>query len=158
MTPTERAEYNSILHRKAVDRLYRIANGEPLEIDELEELSMLIVRADPSDSNHYPFWVAEVGKIETDRNNANYRRVQVCWFTPIKRGKEELTTVQYLNSKFSAECSTRTDRRDKQAGHRAIKRVADWIDLESIVVVFSHLNAGGRIPAKVKNKMMEDSI
>ena len=158
MTPTERAEYNSILHRKAVDRLYRIANGEPLEIDELEELSMLIVRADPNDSNHYPFWVAEVGKIETDRNNANYRRVQVCWFTPIKRGKEELTTVQYLNSKFSAECSTRTDRRDKQAGHRAIKRVADWIDLESIVVVFSHLNAGGRIPAKVKNKMMEDSI
>ena len=36
--------------------------------------------------------------------------------------------------------------------------MADWIDLESIVVVFSHLNAGGRIPAKVKNKMMEDSI
>ena len=43
------------LHRQAVDKLFRITNGEPLEMDELEKLSMLIVRADPNDSKHYPF-------------------------------------------------------------------------------------------------------
>ena len=158
MSPEERAEYDSILHRKAVDKLHRITNGEPLEMDELEELSMLIVRADPEDSNHYPFWVAEVGKIDKDRNSPTYNMVQVCWFTPIKRGKNELTNVQYLNSKFSAECSTRTDRRDKQSGHKAVKRVADWIDLDTIVVVFSHLLAGGKIPKRVQQKMLEDAI
>ena len=82
-------------------------------MDKLEELSILIVHADPADSNHYSFNVAEVGEIETDRTKENYKQVQVCWFTPIKLGKGELTTVQYLNAKFSAECSTRTDRRDK---------------------------------------------
>ena len=45
-------------------------------MDELEELSMLIVRADPEDSNHYPFWVAEVGKIDKDRNSPTYNKVQ----------------------------------------------------------------------------------
>ena len=73
------------------------------------------------------------------------------WVHEVAKG--DSTTVQYLNAKFSAECSTRTDRRDKQAQHKAIKRVADWIDLESIVVVFSHLNAG-RIPPKVKNDII----
>ena len=158
MSPEERADYNSILHRKAVDKLYRITNGEPLEMDELEELSMLIVRADPEDSNHYPFWVAEVGKIDKDRNSVNYNRLQVCWFTPIKRGNNDLTSVQYLNAKFSAECSTKTDRRDKQSAHKSVKRVVDWIDLDSIVVVFSHLNSGGKLPAKVKQKMLEDEV
>ena len=62
MSEQERTEYDSILHRQAVDKLFRITNGERLEMDELEELSMLIARADPNDSNHYPFWVAEVGK------------------------------------------------------------------------------------------------
>ena len=69
MSVEERAEYDTILHRKAVDKLHRITNGELLEIDviELEELSMLIVRADPEDSNQYPFWVPEVGKNDNDR-------------------------------------------------------------------------------------------
>ena len=108
------------------------------------ELSMLIVRADPNDSNHYPFWVAEVGKLDKDTDSPMYNRVQVCWFTPIKRGNNQLTTVQYLNVKFSPECSTKADKRHKQSAHNAIKRVVDWIDLDSIVVVFSHLNSGGR--------------
>ena len=63
-----------------------------------------------------------------------------------------------MNSKFCAECSTRTDRRDKQSGHKAVKRVADWIDLDTIVVVFSHLLAGGKIPKRVQQKMLEDAI
>ena len=58
----------------------------------------------------------------------------------------------------SLQNAARAERRDKQAAHRSMKRVADWIDLESIVVVFSHLNTGGRLPAKVKQKMMEDTI
>ena len=61
----------------------------------------------------------------------------MCWYTQIKRGKSDLTNVQYLNAKFSAECSTRLDTRDKQSGHKAVKRVADWIDLDTIVVAFS---------------------
>ena len=104
---------------------------------------MLIVRADPNDSNHYPFCVAEVGKLDKDTDSPMYNRVQVCWFTPIKRGNNQLTTVQYLNGKFSPECSLKADKRDKQSAHKAIKRVVDWIDLDSIVVVFSHLNSGG---------------
>ena len=158
MSPEERTEYDSILHRKAVDKLYRITNGEPLEMDELEELSMLIVRADPEHSNHYPFWVAEVGKIDKDRNSPNFNMVQVCWYAPIRRGKNEFTNVQYLNAKFSAECSTRMDTRDKQSGHKAVKRVADWIDLDTIVVVFSHLLTGGKIPKRVQQKMLEDPV
>ena len=62
MSPEERNDYNQIMRRKAVDKLYRITNDEPLELDELEELCMLIVRADPDDSNKFPLWVAEVGK------------------------------------------------------------------------------------------------
>ena len=158
MSEQERTEYDSILHRQAVDKLFRITNGEPLEMDELEELSMLIVRADPNDSNHYPFWVAEVGKLDKDTDSPMYNRVQVCWFTPIKRGNNQLTTVQYLNGKFSPECSTKADKRDKQSAHKAIKRVVDWIDLDSIVVVFSHLNSGGKIPAKVKQRMLDDAV
>ena len=57
--------------------------GEYEVMHELEELSMLIVRADSEDSNHYPFWLAKVGKIENDRNSPNFNKVQVCWFTPI---------------------------------------------------------------------------
>ena len=43
MSVEERAEYDSILHRKAAEKLHRITKGEPLVMDELEELSMLIV-------------------------------------------------------------------------------------------------------------------
>ena len=68
---------------------------EPLEMDELAELSVLIVGAYPKDSNHYHFWVVE----------------------------NELTSKQYLNSKFTEECSTRADSRDKQLAHKAVKRV-----------------------------------
>ena len=94
MSPEERTEYDSILHRKEVDKLYHITNGELPEMDELEELSMLIVRADPKDSNHYPFWVAEVGKIDKDRNSPNFNMVQVCWYTPIR---QEKMTLQMSN-------------------------------------------------------------
>ena len=82
----------------------------------------------------------------------------MCPYTPIKRGKSDLTNVQYLNTKFSAECSTRLDTRDKQSGHKAGKRVADWIDLDTIVVVFSHLLTGGKSPKRVQQKMLEDPI
>ena len=72
----------------------------------------------------------------------------MCSYTPIKRGKSDLTNVQYLNAKFSAECSTRLDTRDKQSGHKAVKRVADWIDLDT----------GGKIPKRVQQKMLEDPV
>jgi len=121
-------------------------------MDALEALSMLIVRADPEDSNQYPFWVAEVGKIEKDRYSQYFNKVQVCWYTPIKRESKDVTNVQYLLLKFSAECSTRTGRRDKQSSHKAINRVADWIDLDTIIVVFSHLLTGGKIPKRVQQK------
>ena len=42
--------------------------------------------------------------------------------------------------------------------HEAVKRVADWIDLDTIVVVFSHFLAGGKIPKRVQQKMLEDAI
>ena len=45
-----------------------------------------------------------------------------------------------------------------KTGHKAVKRVADWIDLDTIVVVFSHLLAGGKIPKRVQQKMLEDAI
>ena len=82
----------------------------------------------------------------------------MCWYTPIKRGKSDLINVQYLNAKFSAECSTRMDTQDEQSGHKAVKRVADWIDLDTIVVVFSHLFTGGKIQKRVQQKMLEDPV
>ena len=83
----------------------------------------------------------------------------MCWYTPIRRGKSDLINVQYLNAKFSAECSTRLDTRHKQSGHKAVKRVADWIiDLDTIVVVFSPLLNGGKIPKRVHQKMLEDPV
>ena len=121
-------------------------------MDALEALSMLIVRADPEDSNQYPFWVAEVGKIEKDRYSQYFNKVQVCWYTPIKRGSKDVTNVQYLLLKFSAECSTHTDRRDKQSSHKAIKQVANWIDLDTIVVVFSCLLTGKKYQNEFSKK------
>ena len=56
------------------------------------------------------------------------------YYTPIKHGKSDLTNVQYLNAKFSAECSTCMDTRDKQSGHKAVNRVADCIELDTSVV------------------------
>ena len=41
-------------------------------MDELEELPMLIVRADPKYLNRFPFWIAEVGKIQKDWNSATF--------------------------------------------------------------------------------------
>ena len=126
MSAQERAEYDSILHRKAVDKLHRITNGEPLEMDELEELCMLIVRADPEDSNQYPFWVAEVGKIDNDRNSTTYNMVQVCWFTPIKRGKNQLTRMQH------------THRQERQAGRSQTNQTCcrlDWFAHNSSCVL-----------------------
>ena len=37
-----------------------------------------------------------------------------------------------------------------------MKKIADWIDLETIVIVFSHLNLEGKIPKKVMDKLLED--
>ena len=51
---------------------------------------------------------------------------------------------------MQAECSMQKDRRDKQAGHKPITSVADWTGLDTIVVVFSHLLSGGKIPKKVQ--------
>ena len=113
MSPEERNDYNQIMRRKAVDKLYRITNGEPLELDELKELCMIIVRADPDDSNKFPFWVAKVEKIDKDRTSQTYKRVQVCWYTPIKRQSIALTPAQYLQAKLSPEVSARSDRGDK---------------------------------------------
>ena len=79
--------------RKAVDKLLRIANDEPLDMDKLEEPSMLIVCADPKDTD-----------------SPNYNGAQVCWFTHIKHGNDQLTAVQYLNGKFFPECSTKPDK------------------------------------------------
>ena len=50
MSTEERAEYKSILHCKAVDKLHRITNGKPLEMGVLKEFSMLFLCADPEDS------------------------------------------------------------------------------------------------------------
>ena len=39
----------------AVDKLYKLENGLSLAMDEIEELTMLLVQADPDDPNQYPF-------------------------------------------------------------------------------------------------------
>ena len=64
--------------------------------------------------------------------------------------------MQYSAASFVPEVSTKADKRDKHSLHKTVKRIADWIDLDTIVVVFSHLNSGGKIPKKVLDKLLED--
>ena len=87
------------MKRNAVDRLYKIENGLPLSIDEIEELTMLAVQADPDDPNKYPFWICEVSKIYLDPSSPRYNQLQVCLYEPKQsRGKKQsasFTSEQY---------------------------------------------------------------
>ena len=57
ISPQELSEFQSIMKRYAVDRQYKIENGLPLtiNIDEIEEITILAVQADPYDPNKYLF-------------------------------------------------------------------------------------------------------
>ena len=55
ISPQGLSQFQQIMKRNAVDRPYKIDTGLPLSIDEIEELTMLAVQADPSHSNKYPF-------------------------------------------------------------------------------------------------------
>ena len=77
----------------------------------------------------------------------------VCFLESIQK---DLTSVQYSTLSFVPEVSTKADKRDKHSLRKTVKRIADWIDLDTIVVVFSHLNSGGKIPKKVLDKLLED--
>ena len=92
----------------------RIMKNLPLSMDEIEELTMLLVQADPDDSNHYPFWICEVCKVELDPTGPRFNQFQVCWYEPKRaRGKSStatLTTAQYLNVGFAPQVSSSTDK------------------------------------------------
>ena len=138
---------------------YKLENGLPLSMDEIEELTMLLVQADPEDSNHYPFWICEVCKVELDPTSPRFNQFQVCWYEPKRaRGKSStatFTTAQYLNAGFAPQVSSSTDKRDKHSKARLKKRIADWIDKDCILVVFSHLISGGKLPKKVQEAVLE---
>ena len=51
------------MKRNSVDKLYKLENGLPLSMDEIEELTMLLVQADPDDSNNYPFGSVKSAKL-----------------------------------------------------------------------------------------------
>ena len=57
ISPEELSEFQRIMKRNAVDKLYKLENGLPLSMDEIEELTMLLVQADPDNSNQHPFWI-----------------------------------------------------------------------------------------------------
>ena len=158
ISPQELSQFQQIMKRNAVDRLYKIENGLPLSIDEIEELTMLAVQADPSDSNKYPFWICEVSKIELDPSSPRFNQLQVCWYEPKHtRGKKHtasFTSEQYLNAGFTAQVSNSTDKRDKHSKPKLKKRICDWIEKECILVVFSHLLSGGKIPKKVHETLL----
>jgi len=119
---------------------------------------MLAVRADSSDSNKYPFWICEVSKIELDPSSPRFNQLQVCWYEPKHtRGKKHtasFTSEQYLNAGFTAQVSNSTDKRDKHSKPKLKKRICDWIEKECILVVFSHLLSGGKIPKKVHETLL----
>ena len=93
------------MKRNAVDKLYKLENGLPLSMDEIEELTMLLIQADPDDSNHYPFWICEVCKVELDPTSPRFNQLQVCWYEPkrarAKSSSATFTTAQYLNAGFA---------------------------------------------------------
>ena len=141
-----------------VDKLYKLENGLPLSMDEIEELTMLLVRADPDDSNNYPFWICEVCKVELDSTSPRFNQFQVCWYEPKRaRGKSTtatFTTAQYLNAGSAPQVSSSTDKRDKHSKASLKKRIADWIDKDGILV-FSHLKSEAKLPKKVQEAVLE---
>ena len=159
ISPEELSEFQRIMKRNAVDKLYKLENGLPLSMDEIEELTMLLVQADPEDSNHYPFWICEVCKVELDPTSPRFNQLQVCWYEPkrarAKSSSATFTTAQYLNAGFAPQVSSSTDKRDKHSKARLKKRIADWIDKDCILVVFSHLISGGKLPKKVQEAVLE---
>ena len=70
------------MKRNAVDKLYKLENGLPLSMDEIEELTMLLVQADPDNSNHYPFWISEICKVELDPTSPRFNQFQECRVCP----------------------------------------------------------------------------
>ena len=114
ISPEELTEFQRIMKRNAVDKLYKLENGLPLSMDEIEELTMLLVQADPDDSKQYPFWICEVCKVELDPTSPRFNQFQVCWYEPKRaRGKfckATFTTSQYLNAGFSPQVSSSIDK------------------------------------------------
>ena len=111
ISPEELTEFQRIMKRNAVHKLYKLENGLPLSMDELEELTMLLVQADPDDPNQYPFWICEVCKVDLNPTSPQFNQFQVCWYEPErargKSGKATLTSSQYLNAGFSPKQSQR---------------------------------------------------
>ena len=107
------------MKRNAVDKLYKLENGLPLSMDEIEELTMLLVQADPDDLNNFPFWICEVYKVELDSTSPRFNQFQVCWYEPKRaRGKSctaTFTTAQYLNAGFAPQVSSSTDKQALQS-------------------------------------------
>jgi hypothetical protein len=159
MTEQERQDLETILHRNAVDTLYRIENELPLEMEELAELQKVIVHADEDHIAKYPFWVAEVTRIELNEESPNFGKIQVCWYEPkvAKQSKRwHVTNDEYLNSKFVATISGKTSTSDKRSAPKLMKESTDWIDKDSIILIFHHLNSGGKLPKPVVEALKVD--
>ena len=54
----------------------------------MEKLTMLLVLADPEDSDQYPFWICEVDKVGVDANSPRFNQLQVFLYE-IKRTRGE---------------------------------------------------------------------
>ena len=83
MSETERQDNDRIIKTKAKDRLERLINGMPLELDELMENNMVVVdHGDPDHDEHgYPFSLARVNKIYTEEHHERFGQIQVTYFT-----------------------------------------------------------------------------
>ena len=104
-------------------------------MDEIEELTMLLIQADPDNSNQYPFWICEVCNVYQDPASPHCNQVQVCWYQPKRaRGKSStatFTTAQYFNAGFALQVSSSTNKLDKHWKARLKKMRLDWQRLHS---------------------------
>ena len=72
----------------------------------IEELTVLLVQADPDDTSIAPFWICEVCKVNLDTNSPWFNQSLVCWYEA-KRARDKsavanFTSVLYLNAGFAA--------------------------------------------------------
>ena len=72
MSETERQDYDRIIKTKAKDRLERLINGMPLELDELMENNMVVVDHGDPDEHGYSLACARVNKIYTEEQHEHF--------------------------------------------------------------------------------------
>ena len=99
ISPEELSEFQRIMKRNAVHKLYKLENGLPLSMDEIEELTMLLVQADPDDSNHYPFWICQVCKVELDPSSPP---APGCWNWRTIEALQRLTLKTSIYTPFGS--------------------------------------------------------